>query len=705
MDEDTNYFAESPLKRLKFDSEPLSSNLSPSPNYISQTSCCNKDTVLSENVEMRHSLSAECPVNMAVNDEYNKDFERKTGKEDQASLPNEYTEVSVFPGDLDKADDSDNLSEVSNLSGLSEEAWRPLAGPMSWVQRQMSLGKDPRVVLHELIPTDTPIPEDIDDFTLWKIVINLLAEPEPRKKLSDINTLGDVLSLLKKSRNIIVLTGAGVSVSCGIPDFRSRDGIYARLAVDFPDLPDPQAMFDIHYFTKDPRPFFKFAKEIYPGQFEPSRSHKFIKLIEDHGKLLRNYTQNIDTLEQVAGITKAIQCHGSFATATCVNCKYNVDCHVIEKDIFNQVIPQCPKCSDGREMSVMKPDIVFFGESLPEKFHKQMAEDKEKCDLLIVIGSSLKVRPVALIPNSLPADIPQILINREPLRHLQFDVELLGDCDVILNELCRRLGDQWAVHCDKPALEQIDRCNLDTPPPQTVFADNEAGWHKNGSHSSWKNVNTKTDAPQSNHHLRKQCDSLTITSDSADLNPEVEKSSVQSISKESTENISKEGSGISNTECKQGNIHSANEDNNAEQDIRYELDDAEREIERLFSVQRRDSLAKRLKENQFLFLPPSRYVFCGAEIMEDFDSELDTSSSCSDSFMNSGENSSSSPPQEQLAEMPNMLDTAVSRVDNSCLNNHQLPDSTTVQKCHTKEESSSPSSPQTIGEQGPSLPQ
>ena len=101
------------------------------------------------------------------------------------------------------------------------------------------------------------------------------------------------------STKLFLFTGAGVSVSCGIPDFRSRDGVYARLAVDFPDLPDPQAMFDIHYFRRDPRPFFKFAREIYPGQFKPSPCHKFIRSVEKHGKLLKNYTQNIDTLEQV----------------------------------------------------------------------------------------------------------------------------------------------------------------------------------------------------------------------------------------------------------------------------------------------------------------------------------------------------------------------------------------------------------------------
>ena len=69
-------------------------------------------------------------------------------------------------------------------------------------------------------------------------------------------------------------------------------------------------MFDILYFKRNPHPFFKFAKEIYPGQFKPSLSHLFIKKIEENNKLLRNYTQNIDTIELIAGIKNVIQCHG-----------------------------------------------------------------------------------------------------------------------------------------------------------------------------------------------------------------------------------------------------------------------------------------------------------------------------------------------------------------------------------------------------------
>merc|ERR1711963_161549 len=286
-------------------------------------------------------------------------------------------------------DDDDRLSVISGISELSGAEWKPTAGPFAWVQNQMMRGTDPRDLLKDMISADSVIPDHLDQLTLWKIVLNMVAEPPRRKKLPNVNTLEDVVRLIRTSKRIIVLTGAGVSVSCGIPDFRSRDGVYARLAVDFPDLPDPQAMFDIHYFRKDPRPFFKFAKEIYPGQFRPSPCHKFIRCVEKQGKLLRNYTQNIDTLEQVVGIEDVVQCRGSFATASCTVCKHKVQAEVIRADIFAQKIPYCSQCSSSSiiqppgeasssnaaeqvqqpQPSIMKPDIVFFGEGLGDEFH------------------------------------------------------------------------------------------------------------------------------------------------------------------------------------------------------------------------------------------------------------------------------------------------------------------------------------------------
>nr|XP_036214631.1 NAD-dependent histone deacetylase sirtuin-1 [Bactrocera oleae] len=369
------------------------------------------------------------------------------------------------------SDDSTSDSDFSDLSGLSDMSgreWKPIsARPINWVQKQIHAGANPRDLLSQMLPSNVhPIAPGVNDMMLWRILASMLSEPPRRQKLRYINTFEDVIQLIQQSTNIIVLTGAGVSVSCGIPDFRSSDGIYSRLAKDFPNLPDPQAMFDINYFSSDPRPFFKFAREIYPGQFKPSPCHRFIKLLEEKQKLLRNYTQNIDTLEQVAGIKNVIECHGSFSTASCTKCKVKCTADAIREDIFSQRIPVCRRCQPNVQQSVnasdavsdadlrqlvengiMKPDIVFFGEGLPEEFHTVMASDKDKCDLLIVIGSSLKVRPVALIPSSIPASVPQILINREQLHHLEFDVELLGDSDVIINQLCHRLGDDWKEIC------------------------------------------------------------------------------------------------------------------------------------------------------------------------------------------------------------------------------------------------------------------
>ncbi|CAI2183235.1 13344_t:CDS:2 [Funneliformis geosporum] len=285
---------------------------------------------------------------------------------------------------------------------------------------------------------------------LSKVVQKFLRQ---RKKLPNVNTLEDVVRLLRESNNIMVLTGAGVSVSCGIPDFRSENGIYSRLS-EF-DLDDPQDMFDINYFKDCPEVFYSFAKEIYPSNFTPSPSHYFVKLLEEKGKLLRNYTQNIDTLEQAAGIKNVLQCHGSFATASCIVCGYKVDGIEIKDDILNQRVPYCPRCVTiddedndiGESVSIMKPDIVFFGEKLPPEFDRSFPRDREKIDLLIVMGSSLKVAPVSEIMGQIPHRVPQIVINRTPIKHMQFDVQLLGDCDIIIPELCRML--RWELVHEK----------------------------------------------------------------------------------------------------------------------------------------------------------------------------------------------------------------------------------------------------------------
>jgi len=340
---------------------------------------------------------------------------------------------------------------------------------------------------------------DPDNVQLQRLLNMLLGEfSAPRHRLRHLSTIHDVTRLLRCSKKILVLTGAGISVSCGIPDFRSKDGLYARVSKVFPQLRDPQSVFDIRLFRRDPRPFFLTAKELYPGQFEPSLSHKFIRKLEARGQLLRNYSQNIDTLEKIAGIDKVTMCHGSFATATCIRCRTTVRSEEIKEKVLAGDIPFCPYCSSEAETSslefpltspatspsagpsekpvfedeeedyyppqntlplppILKPDIVFFGEDLPDEFHQNLDQDKPECDLLLVIGSSLRVRPVSLIPGMLPAHVPQILINRESLPHCTFDIELLGNCDNIIADLCHSLGNDFTELATSPKLKEIEK--------------------------------------------------------------------------------------------------------------------------------------------------------------------------------------------------------------------------------------------------------
>lgn len=123
---------------------------------------------------------------------------------------------------------------------------------------------------------------------------------------------------------------------------------------------------------------------------------------------------------------------GSFATAKCIECGNQVPGKDIEDAIFAQQVPECKACKEG----IMKPDIVFFGENLPKTFHDCFAADRNEVDLLIVMGSSLKVAPVANVMHRIPVRVPQILVNMESLSHMaNFDIHLLGYSDVVVQEL------------------------------------------------------------------------------------------------------------------------------------------------------------------------------------------------------------------------------------------------------------------------------
>ena len=305
-----------------------------------------------------------------------------------------------------------------------------------------------------------------------------------RERREDITTINDVLKLIENSKNIMVITGAGISTSLGIPDFRSSQGFYSM--IQHLGLSDPQEVFDLDLFLNDPNIFYSIAHMILPPNQIYSPLHSFIKLLQDKNKLLRNYTQNIDNLESYAGIHKEnlIQCHGSFATASCITCGYKVDGEIIFPEIKNKEIPYCPKCNEVKQsilkkekntkskskkkkknknkpyddddeeeeegetyfhesFGVMKPDITFFGEQLPENFKIAINQDINKVDLVLVIGTSLKVAPVADIVGKIPEHIPQILLNKDPINHCQFDVSLLGYCDDVASYIANELGESW----------------------------------------------------------------------------------------------------------------------------------------------------------------------------------------------------------------------------------------------------------------------
>ncbi|EJD41246.1 NAD-dependent deacetylase sirtuin-2 [Auricularia subglabra TFB-10046 SS5] len=261
----------------------------------------------------------------------------------------------------------------------------------------------------------------------------------------------------EQCKKVIIMAGAGISTSAGIPDFRSPGtGLYSNLAKL--KLPYPEAVFEINFFKKNPKPFYTLAHELAPGRFRPTITHSFIKLLADKGLLSVCFTQNIDTLERRAGVphNRIIEAHGSFATQRCIKCKRTYPDAEMEAAIRDQWIPHCK--AQGCN-GLVKPDIVFFGESLPVAFMNGVRHTRD-ADLLIIMGTSLTVHPFAGLANMV--DCPRVLINLDPAGDIGSqpdDVLILSKCD----EAVRRIaaGMDWLDELDaewaKTALKVPER--------------------------------------------------------------------------------------------------------------------------------------------------------------------------------------------------------------------------------------------------------
>jgi len=233
--------------------------------------------------------------------------------------------------------------------------------------------------------------------------------------------------LVSKSGKIIALTGAGISVDSGIPDFRSEGGLWERY--------DPHEYATIESFNRNPLKFWTMGRELAETilQAEPNSAHRALAKLESSKKLIGIITQNIDNLHQTAGSKRIVELHGNYLRAYCTQCSKEYVGEEIHQRVVNGEIP--PKCDDCQ--GVLKSEAVLFGEPLPEKAMSEAVELCREADLMLVIGSSLTIYPAAFLPQlAKNAGAKIILINLEGInRDNVADIVIKGRATEVIPKL------------------------------------------------------------------------------------------------------------------------------------------------------------------------------------------------------------------------------------------------------------------------------
>jgi NAD-dependent deacetylase len=231
--------------------------------------------------------------------------------------------------------------------------------------------------------------------------------------------------LIRNARRAVALTGAGFSTPSGIPDFRSEGtGLWSR--------DEPMEVASLSTFRTHPERFFKWfrglAGQIY--QAEPNPAHRALAHWETAGLLQAVITQNIDHLHQKAGSKHVVEMHGSLNTLSCTQCfrQFDYQDH-LQTFVVDGTLPICPSCG-----AVLKPDVILFGEQLPQKSWYEAQRLSRTCDLMLVAGSSLEVLPVAGLPmQAVDRGAHLIIINHSPTYiDVRADVVIAGDVAEII---------------------------------------------------------------------------------------------------------------------------------------------------------------------------------------------------------------------------------------------------------------------------------
>ncbi|HEX3455439.1 MAG TPA: NAD-dependent deacylase [Gaiellaceae bacterium] len=236
--------------------------------------------------------------------------------------------------------------------------------------------------------------------------------------------------LILKCRTCVVLTGAGVSTESGIPDFRSRDGIWARY--------DPMEYATIDAFRRDPVKVWEFYGRRLDvlQRAQPNAAHLALAELERAGYVHAVVTQNVDRLHELAGSQEVIEVHGSIRTSSCLACRVSVPFDVVVRQLEHAPAPVCPGCG-----TVLKPDVVMFGELLPAGAIERASALARSTRLLLVVGSSLAVYPVAALPeDTLQAGGMLAIVNAEPTPYDgRAKVAIHGPAGATLQEVCNYL--------------------------------------------------------------------------------------------------------------------------------------------------------------------------------------------------------------------------------------------------------------------------